>query len=140
LGRLPLSSSTNLFGASHFAGMQFVGQNILDRTQTLALKVIQLCDDLPNKPSAWIIGKQVIRSATSVGAHVREGKHSRSALERLSKMSVAAQELEETRYWLELLRNARIPANGVPDWFFKETDELMAILFASMRTLRNRAP
>lgn len=118
--------------------MQFVGQNILERTQTFALKTILLCDDLPNKPSAWIIGKQVIRSATSVGAHVRECKHSRSAAERLSKMSVAAQELEETRYWMELLRDANIPAYGVPNWFFKEADELMAILFSSVRTLKSR--
>ena len=118
--------------------MQFPGQNILERTQAFALKTILLCDELPNKPSAWIVGKQVIRSATSVGAHIREGKHSRSAAEKLSKMSVAAQELEETRYWLELMRDANIPARGVSNWFFKEADELMAILFSSVRTLKSR--
>lgn len=116
--------------------MEFAAHDILDRTKNFALKVIILCDDLPHKPSAWVIGKQVIRSATSVGAHVREGKHSRSASEKLSKVSVAAQELEETRYWLELLRDGNIPIVGVPEWFFKEADELMAILFSSMRTLK----
>ena len=116
--------------------MEFAGQNILDRTKAFALRVVLLCDDLPNKPSAWIIGKQVIRSATSVGAHVREAKHSRSASEKLSKVSVAAQELEETRYWLELMRDGNIPIHGVPLWFSREADELMAILFSSMRTLK----
>jgi four helix bundle protein len=116
--------------------MKFSGQDILERTMTFALKVIFLCDDLPHKPSAWIIAKQIIRSATSVGAHVREAKHSRSIAEKLSKVSVAAQELEETRYWLELMRKANIPIVGVPDWFFQEADELMAILFASMKTLK----
>lgn len=116
--------------------MEFSGQDILDRTKAFALKILLLCDDLPDKPSAWIIGKQVIRSATSVGAHVREAKHSRSISEKLSKVSVAAQEMEETRYWLEMLRDGNIPLHGVPEWFFKEADELMAILFSSMRTLK----
>lgn len=116
--------------------MKFSGQDILERTTTFALKIILLCDDLPNKPSAWIIGKQIIRSATSVGAHVREGKHSRSIAEKLSKVSVAAQELEETRYWLELMRKAHLPTSGVSGWFFQEADELMAMLFSSMKTLR----
>lgn len=116
--------------------MNFTGQDILIRTKNFAFKVMILCDDLPNKPSAWIISKQVIRSATSVGAHVREGKHSRSAAEKLSKISVAAQELEETRYWLELLKEGNLPARGVPSFLLKEADELMAILFSSIRTLK----
>jgi len=55
-----------------------------------------------------VIGKQVLRSGTSVGAHVREGKRNRSNTEMISKIESAPQELEETTYWLELLMNSHI--------------------------------
>lgn len=73
------------------------------RTRRFALDV-----SLPRSMEAQVLGKQLIRSGTSVGAHIREGKRSRSGAEMISKFEVALQELDETLYWLELLDESGI--------------------------------
>jgi four helix bundle protein len=81
---------------------------ILERTKLFALRIIRLYSSLPKTTESQVIGKQVLRSGTSVGAHLREGKRSRSDAEMISKTEGALQELEETIYWLELLAAAGI--------------------------------
>jgi len=78
-------------------------QGIMKRTKMFALRIIRLYSSLPKTTEAQVIGKQVLRSGTSVGAQVREGKRSRSDGEMISKIEGALQELEESLYWLELL-------------------------------------
>lgn len=87
---------------------------------------------------AKIIGNQVFRSATSVGAHVHEGKRSRSTAEMISKTDVALQELEETIYWLELLTESGMVSEDETRPLFKEAGELNAMLSSSSRTLKLR--
>lgn len=82
--------------------------DIIGRAKLFALRIIRLYAVLPKTTEAQVIGKQVLRSGTSVGAHVREGKRSRSDAEMLSKTEGALQELEETVYWLELLAQSDI--------------------------------
>lgn len=113
-------------------------RDLLTRTKRFALQVVKLVGLLPGTSSAQIMGRQVLRSGTSVGAHVREGKHSRSTAERLSKASVALQELEETRYWLELLEESGIVRNETLDALKREADELAAMLFTGVQTLKRR--
>jgi four helix bundle protein len=110
-------------------------QNIQIRTKNFSLQIIRLYPHLSNEPAAQIIGNQLLRSATSVGAHVREGKHSRSAAEMFSKISVGLQEMEESRYWLELLEEGGFARVGMKE-LIREADELIAILFTSTRTLK----
>lgn len=93
---------------------------------------------LPNDAAAQVIGKQLLRSAGSVGAHCREGKHSRSAAELFSKLSVALQEMEESRYWIEMLGEAGIVKMERLGAILGEADELVALLFASTRTLKQK--
>jgi four helix bundle protein len=81
-----------------------------------------------------VIGKQVLRSGTSVGAHVREGKRSRSDAELVSKIEGGLPELEETVYWLELLVDSGI----VKAELMKEADELISILVSSAKTIKIR--
>ncbi len=81
---------------------------VLDRTKAFALRIVRLYAALPKTTEAQVIGKQVLRSGTSVGAHVREGKRSRADAEMISKTEGALQELEETGYWLELLADSGI--------------------------------
>ncbi len=103
-----------------------------------ALRIIRLYSSLPKSAEAQVIGKQLLRSGTSVGAHIREGKRSRSAAEMISKTEGALQELEETAYWLELFSDSGIiKASRLGD-LKKEADELTAILVASAKTLKNR--
>ena len=77
--------------------------DLRQRTKAFALRVIRLYSSLPKTGEASILGGQVLRSGTSVGAHYREAFRSRSDAEFITKMEGAPQELEETAYWLELL-------------------------------------
>lgn len=108
------------------------------RTKMFALRIIWLYSSLPKTTEAQVIGKQLLRSGTSVGAQVREGNRSRSDAEMISKTEGALQELEETLYWLELLADAGIvKAERLSD-LIKEADELTAILVTSVKTLKSR--
>jgi four helix bundle protein len=113
-------------------------KELRDRTKSFSLRIIALYGALPPQAVSQVIGKQLIRSATSVGAHVREGKHSRSAAELFSKLSVGLQEMEETRYWLELLEESGLVKPGRLVELHKQADALIAILFSGTKTLKTR--
>ena len=114
------------------------GVMILNRTKLFALRIIRLYASLPLTTVAQVIGKQLLRSGTSVGAHLREGKRSRSDAEMISKIEGALQEMEETIYWLELLLDASIMRAERLSELLKEADELTAILVASVKTIKSR--
>ena len=99
-----------------------------ERTKAFALRIIKLYSSLPESVVAQVIGKQVLRSGTSVGAHYREATRARSTAEFVSKIGGGLQELEESAYWLELLVDANVVAMDKLSDLLKETDELTAIL------------
>ena len=113
-------------------------KDLMLRTKAFALRIIRLYGALPKSTVAQVIGNQVLRSGTSVGAHVREGKRSRSDAELLSKTRGALQEIEETSYWLELLVDSGIMRMELLDPLMKEADELTAILVTSAKTVQRR--
>lgn len=119
-------------------GMMNRQTSILDRTKAFALRIVRLFAALPKTTEAQVLGKQVLRSGTSVGAHVREGKRSRSDAEMISKTEGALQELEETTYWLELLADSGIVKADLLADLMKEADELTAILVTSVKTIKAR--
>jgi len=80
-----------------------VKQDLKERTKAFALRIIRLYAALPKTTEAQVLGKQVLRSGTSVGAHYREGQRAHSNADFISKIEGGLQELEETAYWLELL-------------------------------------
>jgi four helix bundle protein len=82
--------------------------DLRDRTKNFALRIVKLYTSLPKTTEAQVLGKQVLRSGTSVGAHYREATRARSNAEYISKIEVGLQELEESIYWLELLSEAEI--------------------------------
>lgn len=112
--------------------------DILERTKAFALRIIRLYSALPKTAEARVMGNQVLRSGTSVGAHLREGKRSRSNAEMISKTEAALQELEETAYWLELLAESSIVKGELWAGLRSEADELTAILVASVKTMKAR--
>ena len=112
--------------------------DLLGRTKAFALRVVRLYSSLPKTTEAQVLGKQVLRSGTSVGAHLREGKRSRSDAEMISKTEGALQELEETVYWLELLADSGIVKAELLSDLMKEADELTAILVTSVKTIKKR--
>ena len=102
-------------------------ENLRQRTKQFALRVIRLFTALPNSTPAQVLGKQVLRSATSVGANYREASRSRSDQEFVAKLGDCLKELDETLYWLELLSEADIlPATKLIS-LQTETNELLAI-------------
>src|SRR5947208_14982998 len=103
------------------------------RTKQFALRIIRLFSALPRTLAAQVLGKQVLRSGTSVGAHYREGHRARSTAEFISKLEVGLQELDESAYWLELLVEGGVfPAEKLAD-LMQETEELIAILVACVK-------
>ncbi len=112
--------------------------DIGERTKAFALRIIRLYVSLPKTTEAQVIGKQALRSGTSVGAHIREGKRSRSNAELISKIEGGLQELEETTYWLELLVGAGIVKTELLEDLLEEANELIAILVTSSKTLKKR--
>ena len=114
------------------------GKNLADRTKSFALRIIRLYSALPKATVAQVIGKQILRSGTSVGAQYREAMRSRSPAEFVSKTEAALQELEETRYWLELLADANIVTATRLDELREEATELIAILVSSAKTAKRR--
>ena len=103
------------------------------RTKQFALRVLRLFVALPNTNVAQVLGKQVLRSGTSVGAHYREGCRARSTAEFICKLEGGLQELEETAYWLELLVEGEVvPADKLKS-LQQETDELTAIVVTCVK-------
>jgi four helix bundle protein len=109
-----------------------------DRTKSFAVRVCRLVDSLPSKLSARVIGQQLIRSATSVGANYRAACRSRSDKEFIAKLGIVEEECDESAFWLELL----IATETVPEPklrpLHQEANEITAIIVASIRTARKR--
>ena len=78
------------------------------RTKAYALRIIKLYQALPKSGEAQVIGKQILRSGTSVGAQYREACRAKSPADFINKMEGGLQELDETGYWLELLADSKI--------------------------------
>lgn len=108
------------------------------RTKAFSLRVIRLVEALPGTPTARVIGNQLLRAGTSVGANYRAACRARSQADFISKIGVVEEEADETAYWLELLIEAGIlTADRVKD-LLAEANELTAIFVASGRTAKER--
>ena len=108
------------------------------RTKKLAVAIIKEVDKLPRSLVSEVIGKQLIRSGTSIGANYRAACRAKSTADMINKMKIVEEESDETEYWLELLVEAGVvPQSQIAD-IYKETDEILAMTIASIKTLRNR--
>ena len=106
------------------------------RTKAFAVRVVKMTEALPKTRAADIIARQVIRSATSVGANYRAACRGRSHREFTAKIGVVAEEADESLYWLEILvETGLMPAARLED-LIKEVDELTAIFTAASHTAR----
>ena len=102
--------------------------DLRSRTKSFALRVIKLYGALPRSVEAQVLGKQALRSATSVGAHYREAQRAKSNADFISKVEGALQELDETSYWFELLEESNIVAHDRLALLRAEAEELIKIL------------
>ncbi|OGR06513.1 MAG: four helix bundle protein [Deltaproteobacteria bacterium RIFOXYD12_FULL_50_9] len=102
-------------------------RDLKDRTKRFALLVIKMFSELPKTTVAQVVGKQVLRSGTSVGANYREADRARSTAEFVAKMGDCLKEIDESIYWFELLVDGGIVSGEEINSLIKEANELTAI-------------
>jgi len=106
------------------------------RTRKFALRVVKMVQVLPRNAVADVLGKQVLRSATSVGANYRAACNATTRPTFLHKMSIVVEEADETVYWLEMIRDAEIiKAEKLAD-LINEAEQILKIMSASLKTAR----
>jgi len=113
-------------------------QAFKDRTKKFALAVIRFVEALTRIRVADIIGRQLLRCGTSVGANYRTACRSRSVSDVIAKLGIVEEEAGESIYWLELLVDSHIPKPEAVSRLKNEADELVAMTVASIKTLRGR--
>jgi four helix bundle protein len=106
------------------------------RTKKFALNVMELTEKLPHTRSGDVLGRQLLRSATSVGANYRAACRARSRADFISKVSIVEEESDESLYWLELIAESHLLSLKEVDPLVKEANQLTAMLTASARTAR----
>jgi four helix bundle protein len=109
-----------------------------DRTKKFALRVIHLIESLPRKRVAAVVGDQLLRSGTSVGANYRSACRARIRAEFCSKMGIVEEELDESLYWMELVMEGGLVSANRLTLLMKECEELLAMTVASINTARPR--
>ena len=110
--------------------------NLVLRTKAFSLAVIRFYSGLPRDTVAQVLGRQLLRSATSVGAQYREAQRAKSIADFLSKTEGALQEIDETGYWLDLIGDSGINCGPAIKQLQIEADELLAIFIAVTRTAK----
>jgi len=108
------------------------------RTKQFALRIIQLVQSLPKNPTAAVIGRQLLRSGTSVGANYRSACRARSTADFISKMGIVEEEADESLFWMELLVENNLMSKEKLELLMQEADEILAITVSSIKTAKSR--
>ena len=111
-------------------------RDLRQRTRKFALRVIQLVEALPKTRTAEVIGKQLLRAGTSVGANYRAACRAKSTRDFIYKMGLVEEEADESLYWMELLVEAGLVKLERLQPLMVEANELIAITVASIKTAR----
>ena len=114
----------------------YESQKLQQRTKRFAVSLIQLFRSLPKTDEAKLIGRQLIRSATSVAANYRAAGRARSRAEFIAKVARSVKEIDETVFWIEMLSETAILSAADISDVHQEASELLAIFATSQRTAR----
>ena len=109
---------------------------LFDRTREFSLRIVHLYSALPSRRQDLVMGDQLLRSGTSVGAHFREALRARSRSEYVAKLNSGLMELEESLYWMELLQGSGTFGPGMLDPLMKEAESLISIFVSIIRRYR----
>jgi four helix bundle protein len=111
-------------------------EELKSRTKQFAIRIMALVENLPHTREADIVARQILRSATSVGANYRSACRARSKPDFISKITVVEEEADETLFWLELIAERNmLPINRLKD-LMNEANELVAIFVSSAKTVK----
>lgn len=108
------------------------------RTKQLALQVIEIIQRLPRSETVRLLGNQLLRAATSVGANYRAACRGKSSADVIAKLSIVEEEADESLYWMELLVESGLISATELAGVMSEADEILAMTVASIKTLRGR--
>ncbi len=109
-------------------------EELKQRTKQFALRVIKLAGSLQRTMEGQIIGRQLIRSGTSVGANYRSACKGRSKTEFVAKLGIVEEEADETAYWLELIVEGGLLEKNLVEPLLKEANEIVAIMASSRKS------
>lgn len=114
-------------------------QAFKERMKRLAMRVVRLVEMLPKRQAAQVLGNQLLRAGTSVGANYRAACRGKSTADIIAKLGIVEEEADESLYWMELLHELGFipPAVHVSD-VMSEANEIVAMTVASIKTLRGR--
>jgi four helix bundle protein len=112
-------------------------EELRDRTKQFAIRIVKLFRALPKTEEARVLGKQVLRSGTSVAANYRAVCRSRSRADFISKLAVVTEEADETVFWLEMLVDTGIVRKAKLEKLLMEANELIRIFGSSLHTARS---
>ena len=113
-----------------------------DKSYALAVSIVRCCQRLADQKREFVLSRQLLRSGTSIAANLAEGNAAISDADLSNKISISYKESQETKYWLNLLRDTGYIEASEAEALFNQADEVSRILFATIRTLRlksNRA-
>ena len=108
------------------------------RTKRFAPNVFEFCDELPSKPSCWVVRKQLLRSASSVAANYRAACRAVSKKAFVAKLAIVEEEADESLFWLEMLEEMDVGNPSKVQKLKSEADQLVAITVASKKTSRQK--
>ena len=108
------------------------------RTKSIALRVIKLIQSLPKNLVAETIGKQLLRSGTSIGANYRAACRAKSTADIINKLAIVEEEADESMFWIELLIESEILPETKLRVLYADIDEIVAMVVSSIKTLRSK--
>jgi four helix bundle protein len=114
-------------------------EDLQQRTKSYALRIIRLVESLPPIRPADVIGKQLLRAGTAVGANYRAARRSRSPADFIAKLGIVEEEADECLYWMELLVESGLVPAARLESLRDEGNQILAIIIASIRTGRSRS-
>jgi four helix bundle protein len=106
------------------------------RTKDVALRVIKVVQSLPKSFVAETIGKQLLRSGTSIGANYRAACRAKSTADIINKLAIVEEEADESMFWIELLIESEIVSENKLKMLYSDIDEIVAMVVTSIKTLR----
>jgi four helix bundle protein len=106
------------------------------RTKSFALRIIKLVEALPSNRTADVVGKQLVRSGTSVGANYRAACRAKSNADFMAKMGTVEEEADESAFWLEVIVESGLMKEELVKDLLDEADQIVAIIVSSINTAR----
>lgn len=109
-----------------------------DRTKRFALRVIRLVESSPNTKTSDVLGKQLLRSGTSVGANYRSACRGKSTADFISKLGIVEEEADESIYWIELLVESNQIKQNLVENLLDEANQILSIVVSSIKSLKEK--